>query len=389
MDGATPIDHNGRRATLGSTAVKPPPAARAASGLWVQIIAAFVIAGLLASGFAVGAIVSTGAARTIYQTAEKTYHDAITELNREDRQLRIAKSSNFPVRARTVATALATCLGDPPAAATRAELAQLVGFLNEKSPDQLGASRSTSRPGPTEEAYDSATTTLESRTLVALQTARTEDELTTSIQIVSGEVAFDLYGIAATLSPQSRTLTARYVYATTAVGKTFQNATNNVGTEVSNLTHDVNLHGSDSISAPATKLIKTLTAYATACASVINSSNANVPKPVATVSGRTGSIYARPGAGLPTLPPAPGLGVSEHYVVILSFVGTAEYEPSCDGEGVVIDSLIVYGTFPNEHVTVNLGPIVTGSDYTGLYTTRVSPIPNLGTEYYIVPCSSE
>ncbi|HEX4401484.1 MAG TPA: hypothetical protein VHZ98_09175 [Galbitalea sp.] len=332
---------------------------------------------------------STSAARTIYQTAEKTYHDAITELNRQDRQLRIAKTSPFPVRARTAATALATCLGDSPTAPTTAELAQLAGFLNEKSPNKLGASRSISQPAPTEEAYDSATTTLESRTLVALQIAQAEDELTTSIQIVSGEVAFDLYGIAATLSPQSRTITARYVYATTAVGKTFQNATNNVGTVVSNLTQDVKRHGPDSIPAPATKLINTLTAYATACASVINSSNANVPKPVVTVSGRTGSSYARPGAGLPTLTPAPGIDVDEHYVVILSFVGTAEYEPSCDGEGVIIDSWVVYGTYPNEHVTVNLGPIVAGSDYTGPYTTRVTPIPNLGTEYYIVPCSSE
>ena len=374
---------------MGSTALKPSPAARAASGLWVQIVAVFVIVGFVSGGFTFGPIVSTSAARTVYQTAEKTYHDAITKLSRQDRRLRIAKRSHFPVRARTVITSLATCLGESPTEATTGELGQLAGFLSERSPGALGALRSTNQPAPTEGAYDSATITLESRTAMALQTAQAEDDLTTSIHIVSGEVVLDLYGIAKTVSPQSRTVTARYVYATTAVGKTFQNATNDVGTEVSTLTRDVKLHGPDSLRAPATKLINALTAYATTCASVINSSNANMPKPVDSISGRTGSSYARSGDGLPTLTPAPGIGAVEHYVVTLSFVGTAEYEPSCNAEGVVIDSWVVYGTYPNEHVTVNLGPVVAGSDYTGAYTTRVTPIPNLGTEYYVVPCLSD
>ena len=139
-------------------------------------------------------------------------------------------------------------------------------------------------PINSESAYARASAKL--RTEVAadeFRTAETRADKQADL-IAADEVNRDLYAVAATIGGTARTVTARYVYATSVVRSKYQQAVADVGIQVSIIAPEIDSRSGARISdEDSAALVRALNSYSGDCAAVAASSATHKPAPAATI----------------------------------------------------------------------------------------------------------
>ena len=246
--------------------------------LATQFSSIVVIALVTAGGTSVGSLVRLDSARQSFDGAMPRLIHEVEADDDAHASLTSAQNSSFSDSVSTLTTLLSTCVGADTMTQTTTDLKELAGFQSE--PTARRVLLPLIDPPDTVAGYAKATAQIDR--LVAsgrLRTAET-NAVTESNLIATDEVNLDLDAAAESILGQDTAVEAKYAYATTDTQTIYQSDAEHVVEELTTISPSLTSNRLVKVTpTQSTALIKSLTAFGNACASLRTSSIANTPPP--------------------------------------------------------------------------------------------------------------